>query len=282
MAEGTSTDRELVVGAVAYDPSVVTIWEGFKDWFGRHRLSLDFILYSNYERQVADLLAGRLDVAWNSPLAWVQARRLAAERGLEVAALAMRDTDRDLRSVVVVPTDGPTSVEGLAGATIAAGASDSPQATLLPLEHLREGGLDPHRDLDVRTFEVLVGKHGDHVGGEAEAARALAKGEVAAACLHENNHERFRAEGVLPEERFRVLTRTAPFDHCNFTVVTGRVPQARLERFTTLLRSMSPDDPELAPLLQLEGVNHWLPGRTDCYERLEAAVDHLGAPRVGA
>jgi phosphonate transport system substrate-binding protein len=274
----------LVVGAVAYDPKVVTIWEGFKEWFARHGLPLDYVLYSNYERQVDALLAGAVDVAWNSPLAWVQARRLAAAQGREVAAIAMRDTDRDLTSVVVVPRDGPTSAAGLRGATVAVGASDSPQATLLPLEHLRGAGLVAERDLTVRPFEILVGKHGDHVGGEEAAARALAAGEVDAACLVEANYGRFRAEGLLSDEAFRVLTRTEPFDHCNFTAVVGAAPAALLARFEELLFEMSGDDPELRPLFELEGLERWLPGRTDCYAALETAVsqrfraDPAGAP----
>ncbi len=97
----------LLLGAVAYDPKVVTIWEGFKAYFARQGLRMDYVLYSNYERQVEALIDGHLHVAWNSPLAWVRARRLAAARGLEAQAVAMRDTDCDLTSVVVVREDGP-------------------------------------------------------------------------------------------------------------------------------------------------------------------------------
>ena len=67
----------------------------------------DYVLYSNYERQVEDLVAGRIDVAWNSPLAWVRSERLARRRRRRVEALTMRDTDRDLTSVVVVRADSP-------------------------------------------------------------------------------------------------------------------------------------------------------------------------------
>src|SRR5215216_5363965 len=83
----------LVLGAVAYDPKVVTIWSGFRDWFIRQGFPFDYLLYSHYERQVTDLLAGRIHVAWNSPLAWVRARRMADAQGEKVTALAMRDTD---------------------------------------------------------------------------------------------------------------------------------------------------------------------------------------------
>src|SRR6266542_583057 len=56
----------LILGAVAYDPKVVTIWGGFRTWLIRQGLAFDFVLYSNYERQVEDLVADRIHLAWNS------------------------------------------------------------------------------------------------------------------------------------------------------------------------------------------------------------------------
>ena len=91
----------IVLGAVAYDPKVVTIWDGFQMYFGRHGLDFDYILYTTYERQVEALLAGTIDVAWNSPLAWLQAERIAIRLGQRAKAICMRDTDRDLASVIV-------------------------------------------------------------------------------------------------------------------------------------------------------------------------------------
>jgi phosphonate transport system substrate-binding protein len=271
-----TTARTLVLGAVAYDPKVVTIWEGFTAWFLQRGLRFDYVLYSNYERLVEALLAGHVDVAWNSPLAWVRARRLAAARGLGVRAVAMRDTDCDLRSLVVVPAGGAVAeVADLRGRVVAVGALDSPQATLLPLAHLRGAGLEPGRDFEVRRYDVLAGKHGDHVGGERDAAKALADGEVDAACVLEGNYRLFVAEGLLAADRTRVLTATGRFDHCNFTV-TDAAPAELVEEFRQLLLSMSADDPGVRPLLELEGLRAWLPGRTDGYRPLEAAVDQAG------
>src|ERR1044071_8936632 len=97
-----SDSDTLLLGAVAYDPKVVTIWEGFKSYFERRGLAFDYVLYSNYERQVEAHMAGHFHVAWNSPLAWVRAQRLARARGQEVEDIAMRDTDQGLTSLVVV------------------------------------------------------------------------------------------------------------------------------------------------------------------------------------
>jgi phosphonate transport system substrate-binding protein len=153
----------FTLGAVTYDPKVVTIWGGFRSWFLARGFDFDYVLYSNYERQVEELLAGRIHAAWNSPLAWVRARRLAEASGRHVSAVAMRDTDRDLTSVIITRADGPIqSVSDLKGRIVGVGAVDSPQATLLPLAYLRNLGLEP----EIRRFDVGVGLHGDHVGGE--------------------------------------------------------------------------------------------------------------------
>ncbi|WP_214413824.1 phosphate/phosphite/phosphonate ABC transporter substrate-binding protein [Sphaerisporangium fuscum] len=262
----------LLMGAVAYDAKVVTIWSGFRAWLSAQGLPFDFVLYSNYERQVEDLVDGRIHAAWNSPLAWIRARRLAAARGTSVRALAMRDTDRDLRSVVVVRGDSDIRLPAdLKGKTVATGAVDSPQATLLPLHHLRELGVEPV----VRRFDVGVGLHGDHVGGERDAARALVSGEVAAACMIDANHLLFEQEGTLPAGSTRILTATAPYDHCNMTVVAS-APAELVDEFGRLLAGMSYADPEVRPLLDLEGLKAWKPGRESGYAELEAAVDGGG------
>src|SRR5260221_10315895 len=112
----------LIMGAVAYDAKVVTIWDGFQQYFRSRGLEFDFVLYSNYESQVEAHLRGDVHVAWNSPLAWIEADRAARARGRRAEAIAMRDTDRDLTSVVVVRRDGAASVQDLKGKIVATGA----------------------------------------------------------------------------------------------------------------------------------------------------------------
>jgi phosphonate transport system substrate-binding protein len=255
----------LLLGAVAYDPKVVTIWNGFRRWLTDHQVPFDYLLYSNYERQVEDLVAGRVDVAWNSPLAWLRASRLRPD----ARALVMRDTDRDLTSVVVVRTgSGIVSVDDLAGKVMATGAIDSPQANLIPVSLLGES------PVQIRRFDVGVGLHGDHIGGERDAARALMAGDVDAACMIDANHLLFTKEGILPAGRTQVIAQTRPYDHCNMTVIGDGPPL--LEPFASLLLAMDYADPEVRPLLDLEGLTKWLPGRTSGYGQLESAVDAVG------
>ncbi len=256
---------EVVLGAVAYDAKVVTIWDGFRRWLRDHELDLDYVLYSNYERQVEDLVGGRIDTAWNSPLAWVRARRMAPD----AQAVLMRDTDQDLTSVVVVRSDSDIeSVDQIEGRVVATGAVDSPQGTLLPLQLLGDLAVKVDRN------EVGVGLHGDHIGGERDAARALAAGDVDAACMVDANHLLFTREGILPSNGTRIIARTEPYDHCNMTVIGESSPA--MVRFVDLLLGMDYADPTVRPLLDLEGLTRWQPGRVSGYAQLENAVDRLG------
>lgn len=260
-----------VMGAVAYDPKVVSIWQGFRRWLRANGLEFEFVLYPHYELQVEDLVSGAIDAAWNSPLAHLRAGRLARRQDRHTAALVMRDTDQDLTSVVLVAADSPyRSLGDLAGATVATGAVDSPQATILPLDLFAAEGVG----VEVRRFDVGVGLHGDHIGGERDAARALAAGEVAAACVLDSNHLAFAGDGTLAPGSTRVLARTERFDHCAMTVVghTGSDPKP----FADLLLSMDYGDPEVRPLLDMEGLTRWVEGRETGYQPLERAVARSG------
>jgi phosphonate transport system substrate-binding protein len=229
----------LILGAVAYDPKVVTIWDGFGQYFRSHGLAFDYVLYSNYESQVEAQLLGHVHVAWNSPLAWLQTEQAASRLGRRAEAICRRDADRDLRSIVLVRAGGGVdTVDGLKGKIVAVGARDSPQATLIPLNHLAEQGLIPERDFRVTVFDALVGKHGDHIGGERDAIRALVRGEADAACILDANHLAFTREGTIPSGATRVLTQTAAYDHCNFTVLAG-VRSEQVAQFVDLLQGMS-------------------------------------------
>src|SRR5580692_3140842 len=202
-------NKTLLLGAVAYDPKVVTIWDGFLAYFERRGLPFDYILYSNYERMVEAQFAGQIHVAWNSPLAWIQAERIAAATGRRAKPIAMRDTDCDLTSIVLVRSDSPIrAIADLKGGRVAVGADDSPQATLIPLSFLSGQGLDPGKDFEVLRFDRLSGKHGDHIGGERDAVRALLRGDADAACMIDGNHLLFRQEGVIQAGATRVLTTT--------------------------------------------------------------------------
>jgi ABC-type phosphate/phosphonate transport system substrate-binding protein len=102
------------------------------------------------------------------------------------------------------------------------------------------------------------------------------QGRVDAACMIDGNHLVFGREGTLPPESTRVLSVTDAYDHYNFTLLDG-APEDLVERFRTLLLAMRYDDPQVRPLLDLEGLKVWKEGRTQGYALLEEAVDRFGS-----
>ena len=264
--------KPIAVGAVIYDPKVTVIWNIIREFFEDNLCPIDVVFYSNYELQVDGLVRGHLDMAWNSPLAWVDVqRRLDGQ----ARAIAMRDTDCDRVSHLVVKSGGPIkAVSDLRGAVVGLGAWDSPQATLIPLLLLEDAGL-PEKALVVRRFDKLVGLHGDHIGGELDAFRALEKGEVAASAMLDLNWTRWTKDGTINPNEYRVLTTTAPFDHCNFTV-RADFPADRQDHFLKVLFSMSYDNPKHREMMDMEGLKAWKPGRTTGYGLLERAVKAQG------
>jgi phosphonate transport system substrate-binding protein len=259
----------LLLGAVAYDPRVVTIWEEMRTYFRDHDIALDFALYSSYERQVEELLAGHIDIAWNTPLAHVRVQRRTGGRSL---ALGMRDSDRDFRARVVVRADaGISDVRHLGGRRLAVGSRDSTQARILPLHFLRHLGIeiDPARLL---AFDADVGKHGDTGRSELEVLQAVATGAADAGCVGDLVWVGEQIAGRVDPEAVRALWVTPPFDHCMFDALPT-LPEAAAEAFQSALYAMSWHDPRHRLILELEGLKQWLPPRESGYDSLRAALD---------
>jgi phosphonate transport system substrate-binding protein len=262
-----AADKPIVVGTVIYDPKVTVIWGIIRDFFEQRHRPIDVVLYSNYELQVDGLVKRHLEVAWNSPLAWLDTQRQAGA----CRAIAMRDTDRDRRTHLVVRRGaGISTLKDLEGKTVALGAKDSPQAALIPAEMLRAAGVNA----TFRRFDALVGLHGDHVGGELDALRCLEIGQAQAAAMLDLNWDRWSADGTINPDEYRVLASTEPFDHCNFTVL-GDFPKAREKSFVEALFSMSYDDPKHREMMDMEGLKAWMPGRATGYEWVSRAVTSL-------
>lgn len=265
--------RAIRVGAVLYDPKVSVIWEIIRDFFESQGCPIDVTFYSDYTLQVTALVGGDVDVAWNSPLAWLDAQR---QSGGRCRAIAMRDTDRDRSSHIVSRTRGPVAtLADLRGRVIATGARDSPQATLIPLGLLRRHGIEPGRDVEVRRFDVLVGKHGDHIGGELDAFRSLERGEADACAVLDLNWRTWTGDGTIDASQFTILASTDRFDHCVFTV-RDEFGEDDERRWLAALFAMRYDNPSHREMMDLEGLKAWMPGRTTGFGALSDAVEAEG------
>jgi phosphonate transport system substrate-binding protein len=267
--------RAILLGAVAYDPKVVTIWEEMRGHFRAEDVALDFVLFSNYERQVEALLAGHIDIAWNTPLAHVRVQRRTDGRSL---ALGMRDSDRDFHAKVIVRVDTardagiePANIHGLTGKTLAVGSRDSTQACILPLHFLAEAGVDLAR-VRLLPFDTDLGKHGDTGTSELDVLAAIADGRADAGCVGDLVWVNEQAAGRIDPARLAVLWTTPGFDHCMFDALPT-LPAAAAEGFTRALFAMRWDDPRHRKILEMEGLRQWLPARDSGYVSLRQALD---------
>src|SRR5436305_3673915 len=211
-------DRPVLVGAVAYDARVVPIWEAMRDYFRQAGPAIDYVLFSNYDRQVQALLARQIDVAWNTNLAWVKVHRRTGGR---CRALAMRDVDARFTTVFVARADsGVRSLADLRGKRVALGSADSAQAAILPLQFIRQAGVDPAKDCTLVRFDLDVGKHGDTGTSELEVLRALREDQADAGALGDTTWIRQVAEGRVDTRQVRPIWTSPGYCHCNFTVLT--------------------------------------------------------------
>lgn len=265
-------DPTILLGAVAYDPKVVTIWEGIRDYFRDQGVAMDFALFSNYERQVEALLAGFVDIAWNTPLAHVRVQRRTEGRSL---SLGMRDSDRDFRSKIIVRKDARiASVKDLAGHTVAVGSRDSTQARILPLHFLREQGVDL-AEVKVLPFDTDLGKHGDTGTSELDVLAALRDGRAQAGAIGDLIWVTEQAAGRIDPHQLDVLWTTPGFDHCMFDALPTLAAE-KIEKFQKALFAMSWDVPAHRRILELEGLKQWMPAREEGYASLRAALDEQG------
>ena len=265
--------KPITMGAVLYDPKVSIIWDIIREFFETSGIAMDVVYFTNYERQVAALVDGLVDIAWHSPLAWLETQHVG-KTGF--SAIAMRDTDRDrCTHLVVRKASGIAALADLRGKTVAMGAKDSPQATLIPTEFLRASGLEAGKDYQVQRFDMLVGKHGDHIGGERDAFKHLAAGKAAATAMLDLNWKAWTADGTINASEYAILATTDHFDHCVFAV-RNELSETLKASWLEVLFSMSYDNPKHREMMDMEGLKAWAPGRTTGFGILARAVEHSG------
>ncbi len=265
------SDSPLVIGAVAYTANVVPIWEGIRDYFRGSPAEMDFVLFSNYGRQVDALIAGHVDIAWNTNLAYV---RTVLQTGGRCQALAMRDTDTTFTTVFVArPGSGLEGAQSLRGARLALGSADSAQAAILPLHYLGKAGV-AESDLEITRFNSDIGKHGDTGRSELDAINAVIEGDADVAAIGITTWESIGRDELMPGALEEVW-RTEEYCHCMFTALDS-LPEHRYQPWVDKLLAMDWNEPAERRILELEGLRRWMPPQLDGYQGLFAAVDTQG------
>ena len=110
----------LRIGAVAYAPSAVTVFDNLRRYFAKTDLPIDYVLYSNYDALVDALRSDHVDIAWNTPLAHAQYHLLCNGQS---QTLVMRDVDCNFRCKLLVRNEsGIKDPKGLQGKTLVLGS----------------------------------------------------------------------------------------------------------------------------------------------------------------
>lgn len=278
--------RTLWLGAVAYDPKVVTIWEGMRRYFREEAgLPIEIVLFQTYEAQVASLLAPRgsdtpaIDIAWNTNLAFVQAREWSGEA---CAPLAMRDTDLGWTTVILAPAGGAvSSIADLKGRVLALGSRDSGHAAILPVHFLRQHGLEEGRDYRSLRFNTDVGKHGDTGTSEVDVLRAVLDGRADAGAVGSPFWSNVQAQQLVPAGALNVVWTSPAYSHCMFTARVDLDPALR-QHFVDALLKMNIDNPVHRPILEAEGLRRWIAADTRDYGSLIEACRQQGLFRRSA
>jgi phosphate/phosphite/phosphonate ABC transporter binding protein len=263
-------NKPIKLGSVAYDPKVVTIWEGIKEYFEANKAPMDFVLFSNYDAQVAALLDGWIDIAWNTNLAYVKVHRATQGR---CGVLAMRDTDVGFTTKVIASAQsGIERLSDLKGRSFAFGSRDSGQAAILPAYFLKQNGIDPSKDIRAIRFDLDVGKHGDTGTSEVEVLNAVMRGEADAGAVGDQYWARALAEGLVESSKVRAIWTSPGYCHCNFTVRT-KAHEQRFASWTDTLLAMDYNNPSHRKIMDLEGLKRWIRPQMEGYRALFDAVE---------
>jgi phosphonate transport system substrate-binding protein len=272
--------KTIWVGAVAYDPKVVTIWEGMRRYFHEEaHIPIEVVLFQSYEMQLHALLAQgsaitpRIDIAWNTNLAYLQAEEWS---GRTCRAIAMRDTDLGWMTKIVAITGGPVStLADLKSRTIALGSRDSGHAAILPIHFLERQGMHEGRDYKTLRFDTDLGKHGDTGTSEVEVIRAVLEGRADAGAIGSPFWNTVRKEHLVPDGALREIWSSPGYNHCMFTARPD-FDREDAHRFAEALLAMSYDNPLHRPILEAEGLQCWLAPHLDGYADLRQAAAQQG------
>lgn len=267
--DAPSKSKTVRIGAVAYAPSVVTVFRGVKRYLNKNEFQSDYVLYSNYDAMVAALKRGEIDIAWNTPLAHAQYHVAC---GGKSQALVMRDVDQHIRAVIIARVDsGITTVKQLPGRKFVIGSYDSAEATILPLYYLRKQKVDVDAVKTVCLHDEVDFK-GNPCCSPRHVLEALKKGRGEAGIIGERMWQNLqRKQKKTGKPVFRLVWKSPTFSHCVFTAADDFSPKLA-KRFQKLMLAMNPKDSATSTLMRIEDTKKWLPGSQKGFEDLFQAV----------
>ena len=217
---------------------------------------------TTYNAVVEAMVSGELDLAYFGGLTYVQARQRADVHPLFTEVNPRTGTTK-YRSVIIVPADSNVqNVEDLRGKDFAFGSVSSTSGSLYPSIMLNQAGLDYRTDLG----EVV------YTGGHDTTAQAVANGRVAAGGLEDRILYDLREEGIIGENKVRVVEESDPIEGYPWVVrddLSDRDERALTEAYLNM------EDPKLLDLLRAEGYEKVRAGDYDYVEEQARKLDLL-------
>jgi phosphonate transport system substrate-binding protein len=225
---------------------------------------VELVLADSYAIELEAMRAGKLDLAEFGPLGLVFAQRLAGAEPL----VSFGDGGKlsTYTAAIWVPKDSPIeSVEDLRGKTVAFGEPTSTSGGLLPTKALKDAGLEPGEDVEVR-----------YTGGHDAAVVALKSGKVDAAEVNSQTESSYAADGKLDPADYRKLWVSEPVPNDPITV-RGDLPQAFKDRVAEALRELpTATIAKVGKYLDVKDPTPMVPVTAEDYAEIAAMADTLG------
>jgi phosphate/phosphite/phosphonate ABC transporter binding protein len=255
----------------AASPTYISVFRGLQEHFLRHRIELDWVLYSDYDALVEAFVRREIDLAWNAPLAYVKIKRRLQD---PCRVVAMRDVDINFTTHFIThASSGITAVEHLKGKRVALGSRGSMQAGLLPYYFLQQLGLDPAHDLAVCSF--YDERQGDSHSDERDVVERVARREYDAGAVSRRTIETLQGQGTPAPDNFRIIWSSPGYSHCCFTAHHDMDP-ALVDKITQAFVSIDVQDGAGKAVLEGEACKAFVPGITTGWETLEKAPEQAG------
>lgn len=250
--------------AMDASPAYVTIFDDYLEYFRRGGLELEVLHLSPNDTALKYFLEEKVDLFWGGPFNFAIINQHF--KGQQLNPLA-EDTDIDCHSVFLTKANSPiNSFNDLKGKTISTGPRFSAESRIIPIQYLKEIGLEYGTDYQEQNFN-----------SQNEGIEAMMQGEVDVAITFYRNFLRQLATGVYMDWEIKVIGKTPYWDHCIFAGLPGLDQRKKedYELFIDLMLKMDHQDPLVADSMRLEGVNRWVVGRPDRYQLLLDGCDYL-------
>lgn len=226
-----------------------------------HPLTLE--IPSSYDATIEKVLAGKLDFAFLSPFAYVNAKKRMPE--LRLLASMLGEGSATYRGYIVTSIDSPvTEVAALKGKRFAFVDRHSTSGYLLAVDMLRQAGLDPERDFKKSVFG----------GSHPAVVELILSGKADAGAIASTTFNHMKTEGIAQKLVILAKSEWMPFDA---VVAHPSVPVDFADRVKRAFLELSVRTAEgRAVLLNTTSINGFVDGDDATYDPVRAVSQRLG------